>query len=378
MNHLRSPVPSCLCGYLMDSVVASKELMFFQAGILVFGMLVSMVLTLACRRLAFRFGVLDKPGRRKVHKQPKPLLGGLAIFVSFNLVLLVLWLLGYIQRAQRFQVFSIAAGGLVIMVVGLIDDIKPITPRIKLLTQVAVSAAAAMIIILGDVKLSVYVLDAHDVLALLVTVVWVVAITNSFNLLDNMDGLSAGVGVIAAVSFAVIGVMQREPVVSMLALAVGGSCLGFLRYNLAPSKIFMGDAGSMFVGFTLASVAVLGVYTRITDVPRLAIITPVLVLAVPIFDTASVVWIRWRNHRPIFIGDKNHFSHRLVSFGMSQSKAVFFIYLVAGLMGLLAILVSTLKLEQAVFLLLYAAATFVIIGILLGVRRSDTGEIRKD
>ena len=362
----------------MDSVVGPRELILFQAGILVLGMLLSMILTPACRRLAFRFGVLDRPGTRKVHKHAKPLLGGLAIFVSFNLVLLVLWLLDYIERAQRFQVLSIAAGGLVIMVVGLIDDVKPITPRIKLLTQVAVSATAAMIIILGDIKLSIHVLDAHDVLALLVTVVWVVGITNSFNLLDNMDGLSAGVGVIASVAFAVIGVMQREPVVSMLALAVGGSCLGFLRYNLPPSKIFMGDAGSMFVGFTLASVAVLGVYTRITDVPRLAMITPVLVLAVPIFDTASVVWIRWRSHRPLFVGDKNHFSHRLVSFGMSQSKAVFFIYLVAGLMGLLAILVSTLKLEQAVFLLLYAAATFVIIGILLGVRRSDAGEIRKD
>ena len=357
----------------MDSVVGPKELIFFQAGILVFGMLLSMVLTPACLWLAFRFGVLDKPGERKVHTHPKPLLGGLAIFVSFDLVLLVLWLLGYFERAQRFQVFSIAAGGLVIMVVGLIDDVRPISPRLKLLTQVAVSATAAMIIFLGDIKLSVYVFEANNILALLVTVVWVVGITNSFNLLDNMDGLSAGVGVIASVSFAVIGVMQRELIVSMLALAVGGSCLGFLRYNLHPSKIFMGDAGSMFVGFTLASVAVLGVYTRITDFPHLAVMAPVLVLAVPIFDTASVVWIRWRNHRPIFVGDKNHFSHRLVSFGMSQSKAVFFIYLVAALMGLLAILVSTLKLEQAVFLLLFAAATFVIIGILLGVRRSDAG-----
>jgi len=354
----------------MEKAVGPKELILFQAGILVLGMLLSMILTPGCRWLAFRFGVLDNPGARKVHKQPKPLLGGLAIFLSFNLVLLVLWLLGYIQQEQRFQVFSIAAGGLVIMVVGLIDDIRPITPRVKLLTQIAVSATAAMIIILGDIKLSVYVFDANDALALLVTVVWVVGITNSFNLLDNMDGLSAGVGVIASISFAVIGVMQREPIVSMLALAVGGSCLGFLRYNLPPSKIFMGDAGSMFVGFTLASVAVLGVYTRVTDVPRLAMMTPLLVLAVPVFDTASVVWIRWRSHRPIFVGDKNHFSHRLVSFGMSQSKAVFFIYLVAGFLGLLAILVSTLKLGQAVFLLLYAAATFVIIGILLGVKRS--------
>ncbi|MBN1592343.1 MAG: undecaprenyl/decaprenyl-phosphate alpha-N-acetylglucosaminyl 1-phosphate transferase [Candidatus Coatesbacteria bacterium] len=361
----------------MSKIVGPRELILFQAGIIVLGMLLSMILTPVCRWLAFKLNVLDKPGERKVHMHPKPLLGGLAIFIAFNLVLLTLWLLEYIQDEHRLQVFSIAAGGLIIMIVGLIDDIRPITPRIKLLMQVAVSAAAAMIIILGDIKLSVYVFDAHNALALTVTVVWVVGITNSFNLLDNMDGLSAGVGVIASVSFAVIGVMQQEPVVSMLALAIGGSCLGFLRYNLHPSKIFMGDAGSMFVGFILASVAVLGVYTRVTDVPKLAMMTPVLVLAVPIFDTASVVWIRWRNHKPIFVGDKNHFSHRLVSFGMSHSKAVFFIYIVTGLMGLLAILVSTLKLEQAVFLLLYAAATFVIIGILLGVRRSDADKGEK-
>ncbi|HUT03145.1 MAG TPA: MraY family glycosyltransferase [bacterium] len=356
----------------MDSIVGPKGLILFQAGILVLGILLSLILTPVCRWMALRFGVLDHPGTRKVHKESKPLLGGLAILLSFDIVLFVLWLFGYVEPGHSLQVLSIAAGGLVIMTVGLIDDIRPIKARVKLLMQIAVSVVAAVIIIWGDIRLSIYVLDANDVLAFVVTVVWVVGITNSFNLLDNMDGLSAGVSVIAAISFAVIGVMQRELTVSILSLAIGGSCLGFLRYNLHPSRIFMGDAGSMFVGFTLASVAVLGVYTRITDVPRLAVMTPVLVLAVPIFDTASVVWIRWRGHRPIFVGDKNHFSHRLVSFGMSQSKSVFFIYLVAGLMGLMGILVSTLKIEQAVFLFLYAAATFVIIGILLSVRRSDT------
>ncbi|RLC47914.1 MAG: undecaprenyl/decaprenyl-phosphate alpha-N-acetylglucosaminyl 1-phosphate transferase [Candidatus Coatesbacteria bacterium] len=357
----------------MSSIIGPKELILFQVGILVLGTLLALILTPICRRMAFRFGVLDNPGTRKVHKEPKPLLGGLAIFLSFDIVLFVLWRLGYIGPAHSLQVLSIAAGGLVIMIVGLIDDIRPMKARVKLLMQVVISVVAALIIIWGDVRLSVYVLDANDVLAFVVTVIWVVGITNSFNLLDNMDGLSAGVSVIASISFAVIGVMQCEPVVSMLSLAIAGSCLGFLRYNLHPSRIFMGDAGSMFVGFTLASVAVLGVYTRITDVPKLAVMTPLLVLAVPIFDTASVIWIRWRGHQPIFVGDKNHLSHRLVSFGMSQSKAVLFIYLVAGLMGLMGILVSTLKIEQAVFLFLYAAATFVIIGILLSVRRSGAG-----
>lgn len=362
----------------MDSLLGPQARIYSQAGVLVLGMVLSMVLTPYCRMLAVRLGVLDQPGHRKVHKQAKPLLGGLAIFLSFNLVLLVLWLLGFVHRDYSTQVFSIAAGGTIIMIVGLIDDIRPIGPRVKLLTQILVSAAAALIIILGDVTLSIYVMDVSRVLALIVTVIWVVGITNSFNLLDNMDGLSAGVGVIAAVSFAVIGTMQCEPLVAALSLSIGGSCLGFLRYNLHPSKIFMGDAGSMFVGFTLASISVLGVYTRVTDVPKLAVMTPVLVLAVPIFDTASVVWIRWRKGKPIFLGDKNHFSHRLVSFGMSQAKAVFFIYLVAALMGLLAILVSTLKIEQAVFLFLYAAATFVIIGILLGVRRPAAKKAEDD
>lgn len=355
----------------MVSLVGPQGLIFSQASVLIWGMVLSLLLTPLCRRLALRLKVLDVPNVRKVHKEPKPLLGGLGIFISFNLLLFGLWLLGYIPREQTARVASIAAGGMVIMIVGLIDDVRPIRPRIKLLMQVAVSVAAAMIIILGDVTLSVYIKDFSKVLALLVTVVWVVGITNSFNLLDNMDGLSAGVGVIASVAFAVIATMQYEPLVAILSLAIGGSCLGFLKYNLPPSKIFMGDAGSMFVGFILASISVLGVYTRITDVPRLAIMTPILVLAVPIFDTASVIWIRWRRRQPIFGADKNHFSHRLVSFGMSQSKAVLFIYLVAGLMGLLAILVSTLKARQAVFLFLYAAATFVIIGILLGVRRPD-------
>ena len=353
----------------MDFLLGPKQMILFQAGILVFGMLLAILLTPLCRRLALRFDVLDVPNHRKVHQNPKPLLGGLAIYLSFNTLLLCLWLLGYIAKGYLTQVISIAAGGTVIMLVGLIDDIRPITPRIKLLTQILVSIAAALIIAMADVTLSIFVADASRLLAFLVTVIWVVGITNSFNLLDNMDGLSAGVGVIASVSFTVIGTMQHEPIVSMLSLAIGGSCLGFLRFNIHPSKIFMGDAGSMFVGFILASVAVLGVYTRVTEVPRLAVMTPILVLAVPIFDTASVVWIRWRRGSPIFLGDKNHFSHRLVSFGMSQPRAVLFIYLIASLMGLLAILVSTMRVGQAAFLLLYAAATFVIIGILLGVKQ---------
>ena len=140
----------------MGGVVGPKGLILSQAGILVLGMLLCMILTPVCRRAALRFGVLDHPGTRKVHKEPKPLLGGLAIFLSFDIVLFVLWLFGYIEPGHSLQVLSIAAGGLVIMTVGLIDDIRPIKARVKLLMQIAVSVVAAVIIIWGDVRLSIY------------------------------------------------------------------------------------------------------------------------------------------------------------------------------------------------------------------------------
>lgn len=346
--------------------------------------LLSLILTAVVRRFALRYGLLDAPGHRKVHTAPVPLMGGVAIVVSFYLVMVAYIAVQMMQDTsgrpwlewQMFNAFGpgaerkilgILAGSLVIFVVGVVDDLKVLTPWKKLLGQVL----AAFILAYSGIRLEAFVFS-NPLLSGVVTMVWIVLLTNSLNFLDNMDGLCGGVSIIAALAF-FLCVQADDHLVRVLLVVFAGAVGGFLYHNLNPARIFMGDAGAMFCGYLLGTVAVLGTYHVEGTPSHVAIAAPLIALSVPLFDTASVVYLRWRAGQNIMLGDKRHFSHRLVDLGMSTRHAVEFIYLAAGVVGLGAALLPRMDLGGTLIILLQTGGVFLLIVLLMNVRRGTGG-----
>ena len=316
-------------------------------GALCASFVLAVCLTGAVRVLAIRWGVYDHPGERKMHDGPMPLMGGVAIFVAFNIVIcgimLVLllsnrfgmsWveenLLPFLGEDAKLKLAGILAGAFLIFLLGVVDDLMSLTPWVKLVGQIS----AAGVLVASGIRLELFVLGEHWLLYTLATIFWVVLLTNSMNFLDNMDGLCGGTAVIAAFSF-FLCVQAEDTLARLLLMIFAGSVGGFLYHNLSPARIFMGDAGSMFCGYFLATIAVMGTF-HVSDTasPPIAVAAPLLALSVPLFDTASVILLRIRSGQSIMMGDKRHFSHRLVELGMTPRQAVEFIFLVAGVVGL--------------------------------------------
>lgn len=285
------------------------------------------------RRLALHTGTVDKPAARKVHANPVPLLGGAAIYVAFIVVLLVFGDRDYVN-----QVVGIFVGASLMSFMGVVDDRLGLGSYIKLVGQLV----AAGILVLSGVQVSVF----GGWLDTLVTVLWVVGITNAMNLLDNMDGLSGGIAMIAAAFFTLLAALSDQYLVGALAAALMGACAGFLFYNWNPAHIFMGDAGSLFLGFLLAAVAI-----KLRFPSNSVMVTwmiPLLVLAVPIFDTTLVFLSRLRRGKnPLTTPGKDHISHRLAFLLGSRREAVLVCYLIAGAAGLAAVFVSQATLLEA-------------------------------
>ena len=366
------------------------------AGALLQSFVVALALTALIRRLALRWGILDNPGERKMHVAPMPLLGGVAIYLAFNLVIIgdlialeiirgggVNWIqlhvLPFLGADALRQLTGIFAGGFLIFLLGVVDDVKALRPEYKLAGQIT----AALVLVLSGIRVDFFIgvllqqipftadLPAYwfEVVNIgvsgLVTMFWIIMMTNSMNFLDNMDGLCGGVSLIAALSFFLCFLPREEYFVCALLMVFAGAVAGFLYHNLNPARIFMGDAGAMFCGYILATVAVLGTYYTGEDASRLAVAAPLLALCVPIFDTLSVVWIRWRRGESIMKGDKRHFSHRLVELGMTPRHAVDFILLVAALTGLGGALLSQVSNFGTVIILAQTAGIFLLIVILM-------------
>jgi UDP-GlcNAc:undecaprenyl-phosphate GlcNAc-1-phosphate transferase len=306
----------------------------------------SALLTEFVRRMALRLKILDHPGERKVHQEPVPLMGGAAIVATFYLVTIVCFLIprflqgfGDLWLARRFlaglgddattKLGGVLAGSFLIFLLGVVDDLKALKPEMKLVGQIA----AAVVLVLSGMRIELFVLSNVWISAL-ITIVWVVLLTNSLNFLDNMDGLAGGVSVISALSFFLAVQPHEQLLVRLILVIFAGAVAGFLYHNLNPARIFMGDAGAMFCGYILATVAIMGTFHTTETPSRIAVAAPLLALSVPLFDTASVVYIRWRRGESIMKGDKRHFSHRLVDLGMTPRQAVEFIYLVAAVAGL--------------------------------------------
>jgi len=338
---------------------------------------ISILMTAFMRRLALRWNFLDHPGERKVHSEPIPLMGGAAICATFYgvilAVLLVFWLVprlgGYwfpsdflrdLGDHGLVKLFGVLTGGFLVFLLGVVDDLKALRPEIKLAGQIV----AAVFLVLSGMRIELFVLS-NVWLSAAITIVWVVMLTNSLNFLDNMDGLAGGVSVISACSF-FLAVQPYEPFLVRLILVVfAGSVAGFLYHNLSPARIFMGDAGAMFCGYILATVAIMGTFhVEGTPSPG-AVAAPLLALSVPLFDTVSVVYIRWRKGESIMKGDKRHFSHRLVDLGMSPRQAVEFIFLVAAVTGLGGALLPLVDHRGILIILMQTAGVFLLIVLLM-------------
>ena len=355
---------------------------FSLISIFVVSTVLSSLLIPIMKKVAFRYNVLDHPGYHKTHTNVHPLLGGGAIFGSFIAVILAgIGFLGFaklgalstfpeLQRSLLYQfpifvtalprLLGLLVGGSLIFMLGLMDDIRGVGFSYKI--KFAVQFVAAVILVLGGIRLEFL---PYGFLNWLVTILWIVGITNSFNLLDNMDGLSGGVALVISIILGILTIQQEQYFSTLLLLTLAGSLIGFLRYNFSPSSIFMGDAGSLFIGYTLAALTVSNSYITTRSVSQLPIVVPILVLGVPLFDTFSVMIIRWKEHRPLFVGDNSHFSHRLVELGMSVRQAVIFIYLVTLCVGVSAILIPELNILGSIIVLMQEALVFGLITLLM-------------
>ena len=278
------------------------------------------------RLVALRFGVVDQPAARKIHANPVPLLGGAAIYIAFIVVLFVLG-----DRRYIHEVVGIFIGATLVSLMGVVDDRWGLGSYFKLGGQLV----AACILIYSGVQVSIF----GGWLDILVTIAWVVGITNAMNLLDNMDGLSGGIAMIAAVFFTLLAALSNQYMVGALAAALAGACAGFLVYNWNPAHIFMGDTGSLFLGFLLAAVGIKLRFPSNSD--TITWMIPVLVLALPVFDTTLVFISRLRRGKnPLTTPGKDHISHRLAFLTGSRREAVLICYLIAGAVGVASIFIT--------------------------------------
>ena len=278
------------------------------------------------RRVALRYGVIAAPNARNIHLNPVPMMGGAAIYVAFILVLVL-----FGNRYFVNQSVGIFIGATLISLMGVVDDRWGLGSYIKLVGQFA----AAGILIFSGVQIQLF----GNWLDIALTLLWTVGITNAMNLLDNMDGLSGGIAMIAAVFFALLAAMNNQLLVAPLAVALAGACAGFLVHNWNPAHVFMGDTGSLFIGFVLAAIGIKLRFPFNTD--DVTWMIPILVLAVPVFDTTLVFISRLRRGKnPLTTPGKDHISHRLARLLNSRREAVLICYLIGGATGLAAVFVS--------------------------------------
>lgn len=294
---------------------------------------ISCAMTPAAIRIAPKIGAMDIPkDARRMHSRPIPRFGGLAMMLGTEAGL---WF--FCHRDPK--VWVIMLGGLFIYMVGIVDDLRGIPAKLKFLLQIA----CAVVIYVGGIQINFIRNPLHQseyiafpaFVSFIITVLWVVGITNTVNLIDGLDGLAAGVAAIASASIAYTAVLSGQFGVGLAMLAVTGAALGFLPFNFHPAKIFMGDSGSLFLGFMIAAISILGSTKGAT---LIATIVPFLVLGLPIFDTAFAIIRRWVSGYPIMEADKGHLHHRIMATGIGQRRTVLIMYCITAIMGVIAIL----------------------------------------
>ena len=298
------------------------------------------------RRWCVRTGHVDDPGQRKIHESPIALGGGLAVLtgilvptlvavalVKFHIAGLNSAALSHGLDKRKIELAAILFGAVAMVALGWWDDKHELRPLAKFAGQILIAAIVAT----AGVRVTLFV---HNIVfSYAITILWILTVINAFNFMDNMNGLCAGLGAIGAFYFAASAAVSGQYLVALIALLACGALLGFLPYNFPRATVFLGDAGSHLVGYLLAVLAILPhFYSQKSDLNKLAVLTPLLVLAVPLADLAWVVILRWRMGKPFYVGDNNHLSHRLVRAGLSRMRAVLLIWLIAAAVGALAFL----------------------------------------
>jgi UDP-GlcNAc:undecaprenyl-phosphate GlcNAc-1-phosphate transferase len=302
------------------------------------------------RRAALKFGIVDAPdGRLKHQREPVPYFGGLAIYLAFLMSLAFTF-------EFRHDVLGIVLSGTIVVMLGLIDDFGVLTPWTKLAGQLL----AVFVLIKSGIRIEIAAFP--EWLDLVLTVVWMVGLINAFNLLDIMDGLSAGVGVVSASGLLIVALLQGDQTIAFMLVALIGSLLGFLKYNWHPARIYMGDTGAMFIGLLLGAMAMIGKYP--SDHP-LSLLTPVFIVGIPIFDTLFVMYIRYRRGLPIFWGSPDHIVIRLRHWGLSVPQIVITSYVATAVVGVIGLTMLSVSQEVAWVLCAGTAGALLLVTMVL-------------
>jgi UDP-GlcNAc:undecaprenyl-phosphate GlcNAc-1-phosphate transferase len=292
-----------------------------------------------------RHGVVDDPGHRKIHATPTPLAGGMAVMTGLLAALLggtvfvflhssagTMGLLQYGLGRRATQLIGISAGAFALLLIGLRDDTVELRPAAKFFYQLL----SALVVAASGIRITLFV--PNIVFSYAITALWILTVVNAFNFMDNMNGLCAGLGAIGSLWFGAIAAQSGQYLVATIAFVVAGALLGFLPYNFPKATAFLGDSGSHLVGYLLAVLGILPHFYTLKHPRHLAVLIPLLILAVPLADLAWVVLLRWRMGQPFYLGDTNHLSHRLVRRGLSASQSVLLIWMLAAASGALAFL----------------------------------------
>ncbi len=330
-------------------------------------LIISYVLTPFVKKLAIRIGAVDRPDMRKVHTHAVPRLGGLAIYIGFMAAVLY-------SMPVYYEFLGFLLGATTIVLLGIWDDICNIPAKIKLVGQIIAAAIPVAFGVQIEWVTNPFgaILFVTEWLAVPVTIFWIIGFTNTVNLIDGLDGLAAGVSVIASISMFFIAVSINQYLPAMLLVAMSGAALGFLQYNFNPAKIFMGDTGSMLLGYTMAVVSVLGLVKTAATV---ALVVPIIALGVPILDTLFAIVRRKMSGVSIFQPDKGHLHHRLLALGMTQKQAVVSMYLVSGFFGLVAVFVANVSYTVGIATIIVVLAVIIYSAKRIGVLRgSGTGD----
>lgn len=309
-------------------------------------------------KLAYRVGAIDVPkDNRRVHKVPIPRLGGVAIFIGFMAAVLV-------NFRMDSRLIGILIGAFIIVTMGYFDDIKPLSAKVKLLVQLI----AAGIVIYSGVKvefvtnpLSYIFEDVNKYIFLgnwsyVLTLFWIVGVTNAINLIDGLDGLAAGISTISALTLAAVGFFLDQSYIAVLAATLAGATIGFLPYNFNPAKIFMGDTGSLFLGYMLSVLSIMGV---LKSAAALSILVPIFAIGLPIFDTFMAIIRRALSGKSLMEADKGHLHHKLLDIGLSQKQAVLTLYSISAVLGFsaVALVEATLKVAGILILAVFFLAS---------------------
>lgn len=303
-------------------------------------------------KVAFKTGIIDKPNTKlKKHKSPVPYLGGVAIYLAFAIPVIAAKI---IMHQAIYGVVGILAGATIMMIMGLIDDIKNLKPVTKLVIQLVVA------LIILKVNMNIKFMDSN-LLNMFITVIWIVGVTNSINLIDIMDGLAGGVAAVASLAFFVVAFLSGRINDMIPAIALFGALVAFLFYNRSPAKIYMGDAGSLFLGFMMAALALNESYSRNNII---AVLSPIVILGVPIFETLMLIVIRLsKGVLPIY-GTNDHLAQRLVMIGLTKQQAVLFLITLTLILSVMAVISTLLSMSGALVLYLFitvAALMFVVL-----------------